>query len=170
MGVYLCHRPKCIEVITFFISGKTLLCKARAILSGEDHPTHNIFYICMVGTHKNGNPRKERFLFDVCTKNFEMKNTAARPIDVPDLIDFYDANHKEYCTVFDANEVMKECRLKKRLRNGNGPASLIDSYELTKFFIQRQVEQNDNCHFILDEVPIFQQKGNYIYSNYSDIF
>ena len=88
-----------------------------------------------------------------------MKITAARPIDIPDLIQFYNDNNQVYTTFFDVNEPIKESRLKKKIRNGNGTSSPMNSYELVTFFVEHQVAKNDNCHFILDEVPIFEQKG-----------
>ena len=118
----------------------------------------------MVGTHKNGNPRKEKYLYDIFTRHFEMKFTDAKPVDMPEMIDYYNQYHPTFLTFYDAKERRKNRKLKKKLRidsAGSSPSD-IDSYDIVKFFIQHQVSQKENSHFILDEVPIFQQKSNYI--------
>ena len=149
--------------ISFFV-GKTLLCKERAIRLAARDGRKNVFYVSMVGSFKNGTPRKERFLFDAYTRNFEMKFTDAHPIDIPNLIDYYDQHHPMFEIFYDTKERKNNRRLKKKPRLGNEPyCSDVDSYDLVKFFIQHSVSQHENSHFILDEVPIFQRKGNYIW-------
>ena len=116
----------------------------------------------MVGSHKNGNPRKERFLFDIITKHYELKNIDAQPIDIPDLIEYYNRHHPVFTTFYDTKERKKNLRLKKKRRSGTEPCSSdISSYDLVTFFIEHQISVHENSSFILDEVPIFQQKGNF---------
>ena len=96
-------------------------------------------------------------MFDICTKEFDMKNVQAQPIDMTDLINYYDQHHPEFRIFDDIAASDKDRRIKKKPRFTDDLTTLkINAYELVEFFI----ENNDaNSHFILDEVPIFQQ-GN----------
>ena len=93
-----------------------------------------------------------------------MKNIEAQPIDVLDLLDYYNMNNSTFTTFFDP----KERQMKKRplstysntlpLPTDTAPSE-INAYDLVEFFIKDKVSRDDNSHFVLDEVPIFQHKG-----------
>ena len=124
-----------------------------------------VYFISAVGTHKNGSPRKEPFMFDIQTKYFELVNIPAQPIDVTDLLAYYDLYNPEFSTFFDANERIKDLRMKKKSRSATGSGtSDLNIYELIEFFLQHKVENYENSHFVVDEIPIFykSKKGNWL--------
>ena len=126
--------------------------------TGNEHPTQDAVYISMVGSYKNGSPRREPFIFDLITKEVEMKNIRAKPVDVTDLIKYFNLNHPDFQIVIDKSIKQKHLRAQKKSRSPNGPPpSEISSYELATFFIQNEVKNNPNSNFVLDEVPILQK-------------
>ena len=85
-----------------------------------------------------------------------MKNVLAKPIDMIDLIAFYDTNNPTFTTYLDSNERNPNCQMKKKERSGpNFASSTLDVYELLTFFIEENMRLNTDSHFIIDEVPIF---------------
>ena len=91
-----------------------------------------------------------------------MKNIEAQPIDVLDLLDYYNMHHPTFTTFFDPKEQqMKKKPLSSNTHPTDSAPSDINTYDLAEFFIQDKVSRDANSHFVLDEVPIFQQKGNY---------
>ena len=89
-----------------------------------------------------------------------MNSIKTTPIDVADLIDYYNAHHPTFKTCF--NDALQQ----------NGPLTVvyksdnqqykpkISTYELVYFFIEDQVKKNPASNFILDEVPILQEGEN----------
>ena len=142
-----------------------MICKERCIRSGNEDATKRVYFISAVGTHKNGSPRKEPFMFDIQTKYFELVNIPAQPIDVTDLLAYYDLHNPEFSTFFDTNEKIKDLRMKKTSRSTTGSGtSDLNIYELIEFFLQHKVENYENSHFVVDEIPIFykSKKGNWL--------
>ena len=116
----------------------------------------------MVASHRNGNPRVGPFIFDICTKSFEMSNTKAVAKDVNDLIQYYNDHHPTLTIFEDRTQRQKNLRMKKKSRSSDRESpSEVTIYELAEFFIQDQIRKEPNSHFVLDEVPIIQQ-GKYI--------
>ena len=139
-----------------------MVCKEKAIRFANENHLRKVYFISVVGTYKNGNPRREPFMFDIFTKTFDMKNTDAIPIDITDLIAYYDKHHPTFVTVFDESEPIETLRMKKiyrskRLSDISKPLSELSVYELIEFFIKNEIEIYENSHFIIDEVPILYQ-------------
>ena len=146
--------------INGLLTGKTLICKERAIRHSEENPTSTVFYISTVGTHKNGNPRNELFMFDVITKQIEMKHTTVTAIDTIDLLRFYNSYHPTFQTYLDVSERTPNKQMKKKQKVfRDSTSSFIDVYELLTFFIDENVRRQPEAHFIIDELPIFMD-GN----------
>ena len=82
-------------------------------------------------------------MFDIVTKEIDMKHIQAQPIDMRDLITYYNQYHPS----------------QKNLKFKHAVPSGINAYDMAAFFIEDQVRMHENSHFVLDEVPIFQQ-GN----------
>ena len=61
----------------YFLSflGKSLICKERTMRTGNENPAQDAYYISLVGSYKNGSPRREPFIFDLITKEVEMKKS-----------------------------------------------------------------------------------------------
>ena len=135
--------------------GKTIICKTRAIISADSTKSCNVYYISTVATHKNGNPRKECFMFDVLTKNVDMKNINAIPIDINDLIDVYNKTNVTFEVFFDEHEPKANNKMKKRRKDGtSSDLSTIDVYELLEHFIKEKTKLDAEANFIVDELPI----------------
>ena len=126
--------------------------------TADENPTEDAFYISLVGSYKNGTARHEPFIYDLITKEVGMKNILAKPIDVTDLIKYFNQNHPEFEIVLDKNIPKKHLQLQKKSRSPHGPPpSEITTYELTTFFIKNETKKNPKSNFVLDEVPIMQQ-------------
>ena len=126
--------------------------------TADENPTHDAFYISLVGSYKNGSPRHEPFIYDLITKEVGMKNILAKPVDVTDLIKYFNLNHPEFEIIVDKSIRQKHLRIQKHSRSPYGPPpSDVDTYDLTMFFIQNEVKNNPKSNFVLDEVPIMQQ-------------
>ena len=139
-----------------------MLCKERVIRSGIQDQSKKVYYISCVGTYRNGNPRKDPFLFDLYTKTFEMQNIPGQvyAIDVRDLLQFYDTFHPTLVTVFDGKEKNKNLRMKQKHRGSpDSEATGITIYDLIQFFIQEKAMDYEDSHFVLDEVPILPKTG-----------
>ena len=93
-----------------------------------------------------------------------MKNIQAQPIDMIDLIEYYDKYHPKFTIFVDSTESNKDRRMKKKARSTHGTLYEINVYDLMEFFIQDNTRIFENSHFVIDEVPIFQDKNrrNYI--------
>ena len=146
-----------------YFTGKTVLCKERVIRSGIQDPKKKVYYISCVGTYRNGNPRKDPFLFDLFTKTFEMQNIAPQVyvVDVRDLLEFYDTFHTTFITVYDGKETRRNLRMKQKRRGyPNSQAIGITIYDLLQFYVQEKALNYEDSHFVLDEVPILPKTGN----------
>ena len=146
-----------------------MICKERCIRSGNEDGNKKVYYISAVATHKNGSPRKEPFMFDIHTKEFELVNIPAQPIDVTDLLAYYNSHNSEFSTFLDTNEKRKDLRMKKKSRSTtNSHTSDLNIYELIEFFVRHKVSNYENSHFIVDELPIFYKSktGNSCHYHY----
>ena len=116
----------------------------------------------MVATYKNGYPRGELFMFDISTKEFDFSNVPATPIDILDMIEYYDTHNPMYQILYDSDDALENRRMKKRERFGYDPMTLpIFSYELVEFFVEDIIRNNPESHFIVDEVPIVEEGKNF---------
>ena len=79
-----------------------------------------------------GLPKETKHIFDICSKEYDFKDTDVVAIDIQDLLEDYKKTNKN--------------------QHNQGHLSV---YELVLSFIRN----NPNGHFILDEVPIY--KGIY---------
>ena len=86
-----------------------------------------------------------------------MEGIQAIPMDVRDLISYYDKYHPEFETYFDKNVRQKNLQMKKKSRSRHGPPpSAITIYDLAEFFIKDQAKKEPKSHFVLDEIPMIQ--------------
>ena len=139
----------------YTVLGKTLICKTRAIISADEDPSCYVYYISTVAAHKNGNPRKEPFMFDIITKNIDMSNVCAIPINMQDLITFYNNTHPEFEVFYDEKEPVPNLKMKKKYKRSPTSQYLwIDVYEIVEHFVKEKVKLNPTANFIFDELPI----------------
>ena len=101
-------------------------------------------------------------MFDISTKEFDFSNVPATPIDILDMIEYYDTHNPMYQILYDANEAIENRRMKKRERFGYDPMILpIFSYDLVEFFVEDSIRKKPESHFIVDEVPIVEEGKNF---------
>ena len=93
-------------------------------------------------------------MFDIITKNVDMKNVAAIPIDMKDLIGFYNNTHPEYEVYYDETEPMFNMRMKKIRKHDRKVQNLIEVYEILEHFIKEKAKLDSSASFIVDELPI----------------
>ena len=120
-------------MLAILFSGKTLVCKEKAIQLDADAPVgKNVFLFSLLGAEggNGGKPRKLQFVFDLVTKWFEFRGTNVKFVDVQMLCDHFE----------------KE--------TGNS-SSDEDIYTIILQFIK----DHPNSHFIFDEVPFIKEKG-----------
>ena len=123
-----CHR-------TNIFSGKTLLCKEKAIDTDEkeDDATNMgdksnadpVYYISLLGVDKYGFVEEDEYIFDVYTKEYDFVGTNVKVLNAQDLMEFY---------------------IKRSIKMD----SKIKIYQLLEYFIKH----NSSGHFIIDECPI----------------
>ena len=114
-------------------------------------------------------------MFDIITKNVDMKNVAAIPIDMKDLIGFYNNTHPEYEVYYDETEPMFNMRMKKIRKHDRKVQNLIEVYEILEHFIKEKAKLDSSASFIVDELPIvidgncsycFFSQGNFRYKSF----
>ena len=84
----------------------------------------------IISSTSYGNPCRRRHIFDICTKEYDFKDTDVFALDVQDL--------------------MEEYRKSENLPQDYNLIELVSVYKLVLSFINN----NPNSHFILDEVPL----------------
>ena len=136
------------------------------MLSADEDKNCKVYYISTVGAHKNGNPRGEGFMFDILTKNIDMRSLSAIPIDIKDLIDSYNKTHSEFEIFYDRNERNGNRKMKKRKKYGSLVSPLpVDVYEVLEHFIEEKKKLDPDANFIVDELPILLDgKLHFLYS------
>ena len=120
-----------------FDTGKTLVCKEKALRKSLEDCQSKVYYISLVSSTRYGAPKAKRHVFDICTKEYDFKDSDVVALDTQDLIQDYNKNKNlhEWC------------------RTGN-----YSIYKLVLSFIKN----HPKAHYIFDEVPVC--KGN-IYKN-----
>ena len=119
-----------------FNIGKTLVCKEKALRKSLEDCQSKVYYISLVSSTRYGAPKVKRHVFDICTKEYDFKDSDVVALDIQDLIQDY----KKY------KHPHKSCSL-----TGNDSI-----YKLVLSFIKN----NPKAHYIFDEVPLC--KGNFI--------
>ena len=136
-----CHQ-------TNIFSGKTLLCKEKAIDTDEkeDEATNRgdkpiadpVYYISLLGVDEYGFFEEDEYIFDVYTKEYDFDVTNVKVLNAQDLMEFYEQHH--------VDEAPKWENFKRAIKMD----SKINIYQLLEYFIKH----NCNGHFIIDECPI----------------
>ena len=112
-----------------------MVSKQKAIqIDSDTTDNKSVFYISLLGSDKKGRPQKWRYVFDIITKKYDFLQTNVQAKDVRDLVDYYE-------------------------QTTNNDHSKTTVYELCLHFIK----SHSNCHFILDEVPIFADKCKFMF-------
>ena len=115
---------------TNLILGKTLVCKEKALRKALENNGEKVYYISLVSATSYGYPYRKRHIFDICTKEYDFKDTDVIALDVQDL--------------------MEEYKKSENLPPDYNLIGLVSVYELVLNFIKN----NQDAHFILDEVPV----------------
>ena len=116
--------------------GKTLVCKEKALRKSLEECPSKVYYISLVSSTRYGAPKVKRHVFDICTKEYDFKDSDVVALDIQDLIHDYKKNKSPH----------DDCSL-----TGN-----FSIYKLVLSFIKN----NPKAHYIFDEVPLC--KGNFI--------
>ena len=129
-----------IFIIDLIFSGKSLICKERAIQTQEKEKNDverglktkadPVFFISMVGVDENGMVDENQRIFDVYTKLYDFVGVDVQVLSAQDLLKFYASRNKK----FERNK--------------------IDIYTLVEYFIL----MHPNGHYVLDECPILNRK------------
>ena len=124
----------------FFRTGKTVISKQKSIETAENDETKEVYFISLVACDGWGRPIGETpYVFDICTKHFDLKNTKVNAIDVPYLLNFF-KNH--------------------RLTDDEDISNNV--YRLLEFFVRNK----PNGHFVVDEVPIVCSKDYVLHKTF----
>ena len=123
-------------------SGKTLVCKEKALQLDANNPTgKGVYFISLLGADSKGKLRPFQFVYDLITKWYDFGNSNVKFVDVRMLCDHYE----------------KKTGTKLWTKMPLWSSSNVDVYKLALQFI----EDHPNSHFIFDEVPFIRKKGNY---------
>ena len=106
------------------------MCKEKAIQKAAENGNKKVYYISLLHSTSRGRPKRGRPVFDVCTKEYDFKDTDVVAMDIEDLWKYYEKDRK------------------------NTSRQDVTVYELALRFM----ENNPNAHYIFDEVPIFKGK------------
>ena len=115
--------------------GKTLVCKEKALRKSLEDNGEKVFYISLVSSTRHGYPKPRRHIFDICTKEYDFKDTDVIAVDIQDLVEEYRKNNR-----------FPKCGGKFI----GGYLSGVSVYKLVLSFIKN----NPNAHYILDELPL----------------
>ena len=119
---------------TDLILGKTLVCKEKALRKSLENNGEKVYYISLVSSTSYGFPYRKRHIFDICTKEYDFKDTDVIALDVHDLMEEYKKNEN----------LPQNCHL----------VGQVPVYKLVLSFIKN----NPKAHYILDEVPLCKGK------------
>ena len=115
-----------------------MVSKQKSIqIDSDANDKKSVFYISLLGSDTRGNPLKWRYVFDIITKKYDFFQTNVQAKDVSDLCDHYK-------------------------QTTNNDSSKKNVYELCLHFIKHHT----NSHFILDEVPIFNNDSKFMFENH----
>ena len=104
-------------------------------------------------------------MFDIITKNVDMKNILAIPIDMQELLTFYNNTHPEFEVFYDEKEPQLNQRMKKKKKTGiTSQFFPVEVYEIVEHFIQEKTKIDPFSNFIVDELPIAID-GKYYFSS-----
>ena len=117
-----------------FNIGKTLVCKEKALRKSLEDCQSKVYYISLVSSTRYGAPKVKRHVFDICTKEYDFKNSDVVALDIQDLVRDYNKN-----------------------KNPNEWCSLKGNFSIYKLVLNF-IRNNPKAHYIFDEVPL--GKGN----------
>ena len=117
--------------ILYYLLGKTVVAKEKALRMNDQFPSMNVYFLSLAASNKYGVPEKHRAIFDILSEEYDFQDTKVNFVDAQQLRSFYKENN-----------------------SSGGNQTEVDVLTLTEFFI----EQNPDCSFILDEVPVLAKR------------